>query len=136
MTCVSALALTVLLAAAAPAAAQAERPAPRYVFVPVDNGALRLNTATGEVSLCSGEAAGTCALLADEARARREELAGLKARLAALEARLADLEAGGKGETLSDAESMDRVMLLTDRMMRRFFGMVRDMKNDLESGDL
>lgn len=31
---------------------------------------------------------------------------------------------------------MDRVMVLADRMMRRFVKMVRDMKEDADSGEL
>lgn len=61
----SALPLALALAAApalAPAAArEPQATAPRYVFVPVKEGALRLHTGTGEVSLCTGaDGAGSC----------------------------------------------------------------------------
>ena len=131
--------LTLLLALAIGPAAAEERPAGRYVFVPAEAGTLRLDTATGEVSLCAGKADDLgCRLLPDEARANAAEAAALEERIAALEARIAALEAENRAaaDTLPDEETMDRVMVLTDRMMRQFFGMVREMKRDMESGEL
>lgn len=132
------LALSVV---SAPAAAQETggEAAPRYVFVPVEKGALRLNTGTGEVSLCTGaDGAGTCAPLPDDERGGRDDVAALQDRVSALESRLAALE--DKSPSLQsrreEEEALDRVMVLTERMMRRFFGMVRDMKEDYESGRL
>lgn len=136
----SALPLALALAAApalAPAAAQEPLAiAPRYVFVPVKAGALRLHTGTGEVSLCTGaDGAGSCNPLPDAAR-DPGHIGRLEERLAGLEARIAALEADAPAAALSDEESMDRVMVLADRMMRRFVRMVRDMKEDVESGEL
>jgi hypothetical protein len=130
--------LTLLVALAAGSAAAEERPAGRYVFVPAEAGTLRLDTATGEVSLCAGDAADLgCRVLPDEARAGEAE-AALEERIAALEARMSALEAESRAasDTLPDEETMDRVMVLADRMMRRFFSMVRDIKRDMESGEL
>ncbi len=127
-----------LAVAAASAGAQEPRPevAPRYVFVPVENGALRLNTSTGEVSLCSGaNGAGACAPLPDQAKAGSETIRELQDQVTALEARIASLE-DPSAEARREEEALDRVMVLTERAMRRFFGIVRDMKDDLESGRL
>lgn len=122
------------------AAAQEPRPevAPRYVFVPVEKGALRLNTTTGEVSLCSGaDGAGACAPLRDQAHGGSDSVRALHERVAALEARIAALEADDvSAEARREEEALDRVMVLTERMMRRFFGIVRDMKDEFESGTL
>ena len=63
--------------------------------------------------------------------------AALQERIAALEARIAALEArAARGDALADEEAMDRVMVLADRMMRQFFGLVREMKRDMESDEL
>jgi hypothetical protein len=112
--------------------------APRYVFVPVEKGALRLNTTTGEVSLCSGaNGAGACAPVPDGEHGGGEATRALQDRVAALEARIAALEADDpSAEARRDEETLDRVMVLTERMMRRFFGIVRDMREDFESGSL
>lgn len=126
------------LFAAVPAASQEPASAPHYVFTPVDEGAFRLNTETGEVSLCAGmPGSRACTIVPDEARdnapqaeASDNGIAALEARIAALEAQLK--EGGGK----SDEEAMDRVMTLTDRMMRQFFGLVREMRRDFQSESL
>jgi hypothetical protein len=117
--------------AACPAAAE-ERFVGRYSFVPVEAGALRLDTATGEVSLCSVEGGTTtCKAVGGRPAGGPAEAADLEARIARLESRIAALEAGSLA--VPDDESIDRVMVLADRMMRRFFGLVRDFKRDMDS---
>jgi hypothetical protein len=106
------------------------------VLVPVEEGALRLDTRTGDVSLCAADGAGACKPVPDAARDDTATIAGLEARLSALEARIAGLEARDPVARLSDEQSMDRVAVLADRMMRNFVKMVREMKKDAESGDL
>jgi hypothetical protein len=125
-----------LALATGPAFAEERPPAGRYAFVPAEAGTLRLDTATGEVSLCAGEAADlACNLLPDEARDRSAEATALESRVAALEARVAALEAESRA-ALPDEQTMDRVMALADRMMRRFFAMVRDIRREMESEEL
>lgn len=65
-----------------------------------------------------------------------DERARLEARIAALEARVAALEAERSEASVPDDEAMERVMVLTERMMRRFFAMVREMKGDVEGEEL
>ena len=65
-----------------------------------------------------------------------DDKARLEARIAALEARVATLEAARAGAELPDDEAMERVMVLTERMMRRFFSMVREMKGEAEGEKL
>ncbi len=125
------------LLAATPAAGQEPASASRYVFTPVEEGALRLNTETGEVSLCAGAPGSrACTIVPDEARDAAPQPAASDDRIAALEARIAALETQLKTRlfAVSDEEAMDRVMTLTDRMMRNFFGLVREMKRDFEGG--
>jgi len=129
-----ALALSLLIAAA-PCAAQ--ETAGRYAFVPVEAGALRLDTVSGAVSLCKVEAGATvCAAVPGTSAQGEAEVSALAARTARLEGRIAALEARPPGAALADDESIDRVMVLADRMMRRFFGLVREMKHDMDSGEL
>jgi hypothetical protein len=129
---------SVLLIAAlyAPAAAQEPAPAGRYTLVPVEGGALRLDTQTGAVSICSGDAVEiSCRPLQEDASdAAAGGAPDIEGRLVALEARIAELEA--RTVLLPDEESIDRAMTLADRVMRHFFGMVRELKRDMESEEL
>ncbi len=130
------IALSLLLVLAAPAIAAEAQPGGRYVFVPVEAGTLRLDSATGAVSLCTGASGEvSCAMVPDEAREAAAGDSALQDRVAALEARVAALEERSV-QLLPDEESIDRVMVLADRMMRHFFGMVRDMKREMEGEEL
>ena len=125
-----------LLMAFAASASAAEQSTARYSFMPVEGGVLRLDAETGEVAFCAvaaGVADCAAPALAENAQ---ENGADAEARIRALEQRIAALEAGSDAEAYSDEETMDRVMLLSERMMRRFFGLVREMKRDLETNEL
>lgn len=121
----------VLIIAAAPASAQEGVPAARYQFVPVEAGMLRLDTLSGEVSLCAGSGSSFSCVRAPDDGAREATDSHLADRLAALEARIAELEANRV--FLDDAEAMERVGRLAEGMMQQFFGMVREMRDDLQS---
>src|SRR4051794_24974761 len=83
--------LLVFVCLASAAAAEAQSPG-RYVLAPVEGGALRLDTETGEVSRCAGNAdAASCTPMAEVAG--DDDVAALKDRVAKLEARVAALEA-------------------------------------------
>ena len=69
------------------------------------------------------------------AGARDDEISALEQRVAALEARLASVEARDRRAAAPNDEAMERVMLLSERMMRRFFDLVREMKQG-EEGEL
>lgn len=130
--------LMLLLSTSAPAAGQETGSRGRYAFVPVAEGALRLDTGTGEVSLCSGEGVAlVCRPVPGAGAALMAEAAVASARIAALEARVAALEARpAAGNIIPDDEALDRVAVLADKVMRRFFAMVRDMKRDLDDEEL
>ncbi len=127
--------LMLVLTAVAPARGQEPENRGRYAFVPAPEGALRLNTQTGEVSLCSGEGVAlACRPVPDTAAA---PLADASGRIPALEARVEALEARpAVGDILPDEEALDRVAVLADKVMRRFFGLVREMKRELEDEEL
>ena len=128
--------LLAMLAAGPVSGARGDAPG-RYVFVPVEAGTLRLDTATGEVSLCAhAEGETACTMVPDNRRAEPDRSAGLDARIAALEDRVAALEQRGTADLLSDEESLDRVMALTDRMIRHFFGLVRDIRREMGGEEL
>ncbi|MDQ3558467.1 MAG: hypothetical protein M3453_04635 [Pseudomonadota bacterium] len=130
--------LMLVLTAVAPARGQEPENRGRYAFVPVPEGALRLNTQTGEVSLCSGEGVAlACKLVPDTEAAPPAGAGEASGRIAALEARVAALEARPVvGDILPDEEALDRVAVLADKVMRRFFGLVREMKRELEDEEL
>jgi hypothetical protein len=109
----------------------------RYSFVPAEGGVLRLDAATGEVAFCTAVAdAATCTPAGVETADAQESATDAGSRIAALEERIAALEMTRDPEALADEEAMDRVMLLTERMMRRFFGLVRELKRDMETDEL
>jgi hypothetical protein len=131
------IALTFVIAVATlPAAAQ--ETAGRYSFEPTENGVMRLDAETGEVSLCSSkDGALSCVRVMSAAGPSAEDTAALRARIAELEARVSALEARPTiGDALPDEEAMDRVADLAERMMRRFFGIVQDMKRESDGESL
>ncbi len=135
-----------MLALAGPAAAQNVVRDGRYAIVPVEDGFLRLDTGTGAVSRCTGTIDRlACRILPDERLAYEAEIGRLEDRIDELEGRMAFLEdkrpfAGrdtleGDGELPSD-EDIDKVMTMAEKVMRRFFGFVKELKRDLNSDQL
>jgi len=88
------------------------------------------NAGAAAAEPCPAACEAVAAPMGDDDRAR------LEARIAALEARIATLEASRSGAGVPDDEAMERVMVLTERMMRRFFSMVREMKGEAEGEKL
>ena len=136
------LVLVAALAAFAPAA-QAQTPDSengRYAFSQVADGALRLDTRTGQVSLCVRKDAGwACNAVPDERQALESEIARLQRENGALKkdmiARGLPLPggvAGGTGQRElnltvplpSDAE-IDRAMSAFEKMWKRLLDMVQ-----------
>lgn len=128
--------LGLLIAMAAPTSAAEQLPG-RYSFVPVEGGVLRLDTETGDIAFCAVVAASaTCAPAAADTQATKDVNADSDSRLGAIEERLAALESKRDPEVVADDEAMDRVARLTERMMRSFFDLVREMKRDKEASEL
>jgi hypothetical protein len=140
----------VLALALSVSAAQAERAAldgegGRYTFHPVSDGVLRLDTRTGQVSLCGKRAAGwACEAVPDERQALENEIARLQSQNAALKRELiarglplpGDVKPDdGRGEPrtrlkLPSDEEVDRVMTFLERVWRRFLEMMRTMEKE------
>ncbi|MDX3926480.1 MAG: hypothetical protein QHC90_11845 [Shinella sp.] len=128
MKILSLLTLPLLLAASG-ALAEGEG---RYQMERTGGGFVRLDTVTGEVSLCR-EANGqiTCRMAADERAAFEKELDLLTARVEALEERSNSGATGLKPRLPSD-EEIDRAMGVMERMIQRFMGIVKNFENNEE----
>ena len=115
----------------------------RYTFSQVPDGMLRLDTRTGQVSLCAKQSAGwSCAAVPDERSALENEIARLQRENGALKQEMVarglslpntvtGLPAPGDQRELqlkvplpSDAE-IDRVMSTLEKMWRRLVDMVQ-----------
>lgn len=119
----------------------------RYTMVPAEGGFVRLDTETGSVSHCRrGDAAAgsvwQCAPIpedviakpeaeepGDEVAALRREVADLRARLDTVERRAVVSAPAARG---SGDPEMDRAMNFSEELMRRFFGLVREFKQDVD----
>ena len=135
-----------VLAMAGPAVAQSVTRDGRYAIVPVEDGFLRLDTGTGAVSRCTGKIERlTCRILPDDRLAYEAEIGRLEDRIDELEGRLAVVEErrtvarpnarNGDDELPSD-EELDKVMTMAEKVMRRFFGFVKELKRDLNTDQL
>jgi len=146
------LLLALICLTAGPALAQQTAPGTeggRFTLQEVRAGYLRLDRSSGEVSLCRERDHGwTCDLIADDRAVYSDEIgrlekekARLESRVAALEARLdaivglaespVDTEAAAGASpkasaTTSMDEEIDQALDVTERAMRRFFGIVQD----------
>ncbi len=115
-------------------AAMAQEPAPgRYAMQKTDSGIARLDTQTGEVSLCQekdGEI--ICRMAADERTAFELELDLLTKRIETLEKAAANAPSGLKPR-LPSKEEIDQTMTVMERMMRSFMGIVKDLEDEEKS---
>jgi hypothetical protein len=125
--------------------ALAESPAPgagRYAIQPSDDGFVRLDTETGSVSHCQRkDGVWYCTAAADDRAALDGQLAALTDKVASLASAIerlqADVVALKKAPerprtalSPEDEKEMDRALGFAERLMQRFFEMVRDLKGD------
>jgi hypothetical protein len=104
----------------------------RYSMSPVADGVLRLDTRTGQVSLCRQKSdSWICEATADDRAAYDKEIARLQAKVANLEAELKRQPDGGELKLPSDAE-VDRVMKFFETVFRRFIGMIEGLQRENE----
>jgi hypothetical protein len=114
----------------------------RFVFNQVADGLLRLDTRTGQVSLCSKRAAGwTCQTVPDERSALEGEISRLQSENAALKkemiARAVPLPGTTKTEPklelkLPNEADMDRLMTFMERIWRRLIEMVQNVQKEID----
>lgn len=128
---VAALAMGLTLGWGASVEAQEGSPG-RYSMQKSDTGIARLDTETGEVTLCrekDGEL--VCRMAADQRAAFEREIDLLTKRVEALEKAVKSSETAMKPALPSD-EEIDRTMSIMERMMRKFMEIVKDLEG---SGD-
>lgn len=115
-------------------AASAQEPAPgRYAMQKTESGIARLDTQTGEVSLCEEKEGDiVCRMAADERTAFELELDLLTKRIETLEKAVGD---GGSSvkPRLPTKEEIDQTMSIMERMMRSFMGIVKDLEGEEKS---
>lgn len=119
-----AAAAAALLAAAALAGPASAADAGRYVMEKTGEGYVRMDTATGEMSICS-ERGGqlVCKLAADERAAFQDELDRLEARVSALE------DKAGRTLAVPSEEEFDRGLDNMEKFFRRFLGIIEEHDN-------
>jgi len=114
---VSAPVLVAILSASGPAAADAGR----YVMEKTEKGYVRMDTATGEMSICverNGQL--VCKLAADERAAFQDALDRLEDRIAKLEERV------DRTLAMPSEEEFDRGLDNMEKFFRRFLGIVEE----------
>ncbi|GAB1580917.1 MULTISPECIES: hypothetical protein [Phyllobacteriaceae] len=124
-SCLPIMVLAVVLSG--PGAAFSQE-AGRYTMEKTDKGYVRLDTKTGDVSVCSEQSGQmVCRLAADDRRAYEDDLAALNERVKKLEEQVA---AFGKlppvvRDTLPSEEEFEKTMSYMERFFRRFMDIVR-----------
>ena len=122
--------LAVVLGLGWAVAAGAEESSPgRYSMQKSETGFARLDTETGEVTLCqekNGEL--VCRMAADERAAFERELDLLTKRVETLEKAVKSGETAVKPAPPDD-EEIDRAMGIMERMMRKFMEIVKDLED-------
>ncbi len=109
----------------------------RYSMKDVDDGLLRLDTQTGEVSHCRKlNTAWTCSAVADDRAALQEEITRLQTENDSLRQKQASAEAMAKSEENkssdlpSDAD-LDKIMGFMEKFMRRFFDFAKSLRDSI-----
>lgn len=103
----------------------------RFKLQKVDGGFLRLDAQTGQVSFCrERESNWTCETAADDRAALEAEIKRLTERLATLEKQSND--PANRLRTPSDQE-IEQVMGFFEKMMKRFRGVVENLKKEWEA---
>jgi hypothetical protein len=145
--------IVVAVLLAAPAAAHAQTATPdsengRFTFNQVQDGLLRLDTRTGQVSLCSNRTVGwACQTVPDERAALEAEIARLQSENAKLKkdmiARGVPLPGGVNPDSpanphielkLPSEADIDRLMTFMERIWRRLIDMVQRIPNPDKKG--
>lgn len=107
--------------------------AERYRLEKTETGYVRMNTATGEMSICE-ERDGqlVCKLVTEERTAYKDEIDRLQTQLAGLEERVAKLEARPAipEALLPSEEEFDKSMDMMEKFFRRFMGIAKDFENN------
>tara|TARA_R110002020_G_scaffold290928_4_gene506330 strand:+ start:2523 stop:2966 length:444 start_codon:yes stop_codon:yes gene_type:complete len=105
----------------------------RFTLEKTENGFVRMDTVTGEMSICTEKAGQlVCRLSADDRRAFEESLSDLSARVTELENRLELMDPPSAIAKPPEEHELDQALDTMEKMMRRFFGMVEELQRDFE----
>ena len=98
----------------------------RFVMERTESGFVRLDTFTGELSVCSAaEGQMVCRMAADERLALEQQIDQLEERITELEQKTGEMPAERPGGLPSD-EEIDRTFGIMEQMMRRFLGIIEE----------
>lgn len=125
------LSLMLILCSILPFEARAaEAEAGRYRLERTEQGFVRLDTATGAVSLCRFQGENLiCRMAADERSAYQDRIDQIEKRLAALERKIGTGDRPAASGLPSDAE-IDRSIGVMERFMRSFMGLVDEFRSE------
>jgi hypothetical protein len=104
----------------------------RYRLEKTETGYVRMDTATGEMSICE-ERTGqlVCKMAADERAAFQDEIDRLQAKLDGIEGRVAKLEERAIPEALLPSdEEVDKSLDIMEKFFNRFMGMMKQLDKD------
>lgn len=105
----------------------------RYELRETDNGYVRLDTSTGEMSICEQRGSQlVCRMAADERMALQDEIDRLNESLRALEERVAALEKAPPVAVLPSEEQFDRTLGYMQRFFRGFMDIMKEYDRDQE----
>lgn len=106
----------------------------RYQMEKTDTGYVRMDTETGEMSICeerSGQL--VCKLAADERTALQDEIGRLQGEIETIEQRIDKLENSLSAKlesTLPSEEEFQKTMGYVERFFRSFMGMIKDFEKE------
>lgn len=127
--------LAALVLAATVPAAIAQEAETRYTLEKTPDGYVRMDTRTGEMSVCT-ERTGqlVCRLAVDERSAWQEEIDRLTRRLDEVERRLGALEGSPAPQTaLPSEEQFEQSLTFMERFFRRFIDIVKDLEAETDT---
>ena len=100
----------------------------------VEEGFLRLDAQTGQVSLCRSRAGGwACETAADDRAALEAEIKRLSDRVAMLERQVKDQPTPPNQFRMPTDAEVDQMMSFFERVMKRFRGVVENLKKEWEA---
>lgn len=106
----------------------------RYQMEKTDRGYVRMDTETGEMSICiERDGQLVCKLAADERTALQDEIGRLQDEIKAIEQRIDKLEnslSSRLESTLPSEEEFQKTMGYMERFFRSFMGMVKDFEKE------
>ncbi|PYE86379.1 hypothetical protein [Phyllobacterium leguminum] len=123
--------MLLVIALSAPEVAHAQETG-RYTMEKTDKGYIRLDTQTGDISVCADQSGQmVCRLAPDDRRAYEDELAALDARVKRLEEQVSAYNKlpPALRDALPTDEEFEKTMGYMERFFRRFMDIVKNFDN-------